>query len=497
LANENGKRINMKILLKLFSIKLLATILGVTYSILQVKYFGATRTIEIFFAAQSLIYLVTSLTQGGQLAEVFLPVFHQLNHKKEKLGYTGLNVIINRMLLFGTILIAIVFIFAPFFIQLLVPGFSEKDKEFATLIFRILLPYLYLQIFNSFFITVLNAEKKFGRAEFLSLTNTIINIASLIILYPYIKIWALVISLLLGKIVEFLFYITQLYKNQYRYKFILSIAEFDHKEFFKTMQSTLLYVGSTQIFSIVLTASISFLPEGTFAIFKYVQNLSNKVRSLFVQPFLTIFFTNYSLLLQKLKSVNKEFSKNVTSIFNINIIVLIGTILMGDLILDFIWGGKKFSHQDVKLAYIFLIFNILGVFISSISSIYRKMAVAHNKAKKLYFFWAFSQLLSAGITYLLIRNFKINGLLLIIPINTMLLGSVSYLIYKQTKNKLTYPFINKQNLINFSLIVFAILVKSNWTNYFNNKIENVIFLSLIVLLFSLYPMYTTYNILKK
>ena len=63
----------MKIIVKL-SLKLLASFLALAYSIIQVRYFGASRIIEIFFAAQSLIYLV-SLTQSGQLAEIFLPEF--------------------------------------------------------------------------------------------------------------------------------------------------------------------------------------------------------------------------------------------------------------------------------------------------------------------------------------------------------------------------------------------------------------------------------------
>ena len=245
----------MKVLLKLFSLKFIAALLGVGYSILQVRYFGASRTIEVYFAAQSLVYLVTSLTQSGQLAEIFLPEYHTLNTIKPKLGFQGLNVVINRMLLWATLIMGIVFILAPYFILMLVPGFSPIDQAEATLMFRILLPYLFLQVVNSFFITVLNAEQKFGRAEFLGLTNTIVNILVLIVLYPKMGIWALVVSLLLGKVIEFSFYIIQLKKIGFRYHFLFSIPEFDHGSFFKTMQSTFLYVGATQFYSFVLTVS--------------------------------------------------------------------------------------------------------------------------------------------------------------------------------------------------------------------------------------------------
>tara|TARA_R110002073_G_scaffold72537_1_gene177595 strand:- start:620429 stop:621898 length:1470 start_codon:yes stop_codon:yes gene_type:complete len=489
----------MKILLKLFSLKLVASLLGLIYSILQVRYFGASRTIEIYFAAQSLVYLVTSLTQSGQLAEVFLPEYHKLNTIKVGLGYKGLNVVINRMVLFGTILMVFIFVFANYFVNLMVPGFSQEDKDFAVLIFRILLPVLYLALMNSFYVTVLNAEERFGRAELLGLTNTIVNILVLIVLYPFIQLWALVISFILGKLIEFIFYVWQLFKNGYRFQWILSIPEFDHKSFFKTMQSTFLYVGATQVYNIVLTASISFLPEGVYAIFKYVQNLSNKIKGLFIQPFMTIFFTRYSILLQKSQSVLKEFNKNMLSVINVNVITIIGTILLGDFIIDLIWGGEKFSKANVQLAYIFLLFNGFAVLLGSLGNIYRKMAVAHGKAKKLYLYWVVTQLLSAFFSYLLIKHFKINGLYYIILINSVLMSIPSYIIYRTTKNALTFKLFSKDNIVAVILINIAVLVKYYFipSITIEYKMDSVFFAGVVVILLSLYPMLMTYRILKK
>lgn len=488
----------MKILLKLFSLKLIASILGLIYSIFQVRYFGASRTIEIYFAAQSLVYLVTSLTQSGQLAEVFLPEYHKLNIKKQHSGYDALNVVINRMLIYGSLLIFAVFIFAPFFVNILVPGFARPDKDLATLMFRVLLPYLYLQLMNSFFITVLNAEKKFGRAEVLGLTNSMVNILSLVLLFDILGIWALVVSLLLGKIIEFVFYFYQLFLNGYRYKPLLSTEGFDHRSFFQTMRSTFMYVGATQIYSFVLTASISFLPEGVFAVFKYVQNLANKISGLFVQPFLTIFFTAYSNLLHGAKAVSRTFSNNILSLINVNVITIIGSVLAGDLMIDYIWGGKKFGSEDVQLAYVFLLFNVMAILINSLGSIYRKMAVAHGKAKQLYSFWVIAQLLSAGFSYLLIRFFQTNGLFFIIPINAFLLGITSYLMYKTTADSEKFNFYNHRTLIGFGLVGMAVVLKYFLPRYLqvqNLHLLNVAFF-ILVFLMSLYPVFSTYKVLK-
>ncbi|WP_026776864.1 murein biosynthesis integral membrane protein MurJ [Polaribacter sp. Hel_I_88] len=488
----------MKTILKLFSLKLVTSILGVFYTVLQVRYFGASRIIEVYFAAQSLVYLVTSIVQSGQLSEVFLPEYHKLNSITKGLGFKGLNVVINRMLIWGTLIILGVFLFADIFINILVPGFSSEDKEQATLIFRILLPYLYFQIVNSFFITVLNAEKKFGRAEILGVTNTIVNILCLLLLYEIFGIWALVISLLLGKIIEFFFYINQLYKIGYKYSFDFKIDEFNHLSFFKTMGSTILYVGSTQIYSIVLTAGMSFLPEGTLAVFRYVQNLAVKVKGLFIQPFITIFFTQYSNLLKKSKSVTSEFKKNIHSILNVNSILIIGTILLGYEILDFIWGGDKFDEENLNLAYIFLLFNTLGIVFSSIGSIYRKMAVSHHKAKKLYSLWVISQLLSALFSYFLIKYFKVNGLYYIIPINALLMGVASYIVYLTTKKPLKFNFFNKKTFVLFLFILVACLLRFfiGKSKISFQEIYTILTLTLATLILCSLPLYLTYKIFR-
>ena len=485
--------------------RLIASILGLAYSVLQVRYFGASRTIEIYFAAQSLVYLVTSLTQSGQLAEIFLPVYHQLNHKSKGLGFLALNVVINRMLLYGSMLLMLMFFLAPHIISLLIPGFSASDKEFATLIFRALIPCIYLQFVKSFFVTVLNAEKKFGRSELLGLTNGIVSIVILLVLYPYVKIWALVISLLLGSIIEFIFYILQLYKIGFKYKFILSHVKFNHNIFFKSMHSTLLYVGSTQIYNIVLTSSISYLPEGTFAIYKYVQNFSTKIRSLFIQPFMTLFFTEYSLFVRKSKSVVVIFYNYISGIICMNSVIIIGSILLGEFIIYFIWGGKKFTLEDVHLAYVFLLFNALAMLLASIGGVYRKMAVTQGKARSLYSVWVVAQLLSALFGYLIIATYKVTGLYFIVPVNSFLLGLTSYVVYKTTHNAMVYNFITVNNIIIVCLIMLAASIKvfgfellnaDLIFDYVNDK-YSMIFYFIFTIILSSYPMFIIYKVFTK
>ena len=150
------------------------------------------------------------------------------------------------------------------------------------------------------------------------------------------------------------------------------------------------------------------------------------------------------------------------------------------------------------LLQLFLIFNIVGVLINSISTVYRKMAVAHGKGKQLYFFWVFAQLISAVLTYALISKFEIIGLLFIIPLNAFLMGVGSYVVYKKLENSIKYNFITRNNLIVFTLFSFAVLLKFCVLNYLIIYIKALIIPILIVItiVLSLYPLYKTYKLFK-
>ncbi|AUC79541.1 hypothetical protein CW736_09235 [Nonlabens sp. MB-3u-79] len=486
----------MKVLLKLFSLKFLAAILGVTFSILQIRYFGASRLIEIYFAAQSLVYIVTSLTQSGQLSEIFLPVYHQLNAIKARMGFKALNLILSRMLIFGLLLTVAVFFLTPYIIQLTVPGFEPSDQEFATLIFRVLLPYLLLQIINSFFINILNAEEKFGRAELLGLINSALNVLSLIVFFPYLGIWALVVSLLLGKCIEFLFYLVQLAKLGYKPAFIWRLEGFDHTEFFKAARSTVGYAVSTQTYTMVLTASISYLPEGSFAIFKYLQNLSSKIQNLVVQPFVTIFFTLYSKSLDSMDYLNDLFQKNMKSLLAINAFLIISIYLLGEQAIEVIWGGDKFQGDDVQLAYNFFQFNAIAILIGSINLMYRKMSVADGKGKMLYRYWTVSQLLSALFSYLLIYLFDINGLLFVIPMNVLLLTIATYIVYKKDSIILNFNYFDRDILILSALVFVAIFIQFYFEFEAKFSLEFFIRIFITTLLCS-YPIYLAIKTYRK
>lgn len=481
-------------LTKLTSINAITSLLGIAYSILQVRYFGASREIEIYFIAQNLLYVTVSLSQTGHLAEIFLPEFLRLEKSCENRGFTALSIIFNRFLLAAVAALVLFFIFAPYLTQLMAPGYSDADKELITSIFRILVPLLLCQIIVSFCRVVLNAKSRYGTPEVIVAITVMINIASLTLFYDTLGLWALVYAMIAGRLFEILFYLFEMHKLGYRHQFVWRIDDFDHQNFFHALKSTIVYVLCTAIFNFTLTASASFLPAGTYAIFRYVQALASKIFSLAIMPFITIFFTEYS----KNTGDNKLVNDYVRALISVNICMVMGGVVFGHSLLTLLWAGQKFDALSVDLAYIFLLTNIGALVITSLGNIYRKMAVALGYGRTLYNGWSLAQLLSAGAAVVLISTYKVHGLMSIIAVNFALLALASAFAFYQSEQKWRLS-IGRVDTLVFGVSVCA-AVYLHWRfgidAEFVFNADNWIFLASFVVLLGVYPILTIVKVMR-
>ena len=440
-------------------IKLIATGTAVIYSITQVHYFGTKEDIEVFFASSSLLYLIISLSQGGQLAEVFLPEYLRLktNHGKVA-ALQAFSVVTNWVLMFSVMVCIVGFFSTPYLIEAFVPGFSEEAKTTATLMFRTLIFVLIFQMISSFIFVLLNAEKIYGRTEAIGLINSIVSIGILVGFYRYFGIWCLVISLYLGKVVQMMLYTSLLKRINFTYYPIFRATHFDHRGFFKTLMATSLYVSSIQFYNFILTASISILPQGIYAVFKYTESIFVKTRGIVITPITTIFFTEFAEV-SKLKMQERQHVLTKYLAYSIMIGLLTASLVIsfGEPILAVLWADDYFEPPMIKLAYHFLVLNYLGLIAISVGGIFRKAVVSAGYTNTLYTIWSVGAVLAAGIAYMLIDAYQTDGLKWSIVTTAFILQGISITIYNikhtEYRNVFDWKEITKQLLV-VSIVTF-------------------------------------------
>ncbi|MGA2070539.1 MAG: lipid II flippase MurJ [Sedimentisphaerales bacterium] len=395
-------------------------VISVANSVVVAQFFGTGREVEIYFAASTLQTLILSLTQSGQIGEIFLPVYHRLRQASGvKVAQQAFSAILNWMLLFVFALALAMWLSASFFLRMLVPGFGADDQASGVIMFRWILPLLCIQVVFSLVQTLANAEKWFGRPESVAVGARLCIVISILLLAPSMGIWAMVVSMWISQSFQFLGYVWMLYRMGYRYSFVFSGREFSAWSIFRKMAVTFLYVGSTQIYQFGFNAGVSLLPQGTYAVFKYVQQLYEKTMVVLAVPISTVFFTHFSEALAKGSLKVKLLAQRaLTLCLGVSVLTITAVMAAGEPLLNALWGGKHFGTENLALAVKFLkLFYLLLSLWVGLNLITRKILMTLGFVRQVYLSGVLVQILSAICAWLLIRFFGIAGAMSVIFIN--------------------------------------------------------------------------------
>lgn len=449
-----------KIILKLTGLKLVASALGLLYSILQVRFFGASGEVDAFFIATSSVYLITSLLQGGQLAEVFLPEYlKQKTTNGSVSAHLLLSSILTRILVFGLGALLILSVVAPFIIELLGPGLETKYKSLSLNLFYISLPLLLLTLIASFTNTTLNAEQIYGRAEMTGLVSSLVSTSLLILFHNEMGVYILVYALLSGKIIDFLITLYFLRKIGYRYCFTWSVPNYNINLFFKVMLTTSGYVLTTQFNVTLMTAMSSFLPVGSISIFNYVQQLSSKARGIISGPVNTVFFSKFSTYVaEKRANLENYIKAPLMGLVVVYFLISCFIFLSGTEILQILWSKKQLSINEFSIAYLMLSLNFFGMIIGNAGQVFRKVSVAQGMASLLYKWWIIVQLFSILYTFISIYYFGINGLISFPLVNSTLMASVCF--YVAIKVGVNVKSLINKLFLTKSFIAFVVIIST-------------------------------------
>ena len=472
-------------------LKIIAAVTGLAYSVLQVRYFGANAAMDAYFVALTAVYVITSILQSGQLAEVFLPEYLKLKseHSADQ-AHQLFSALLNRGLVVMAVFSLVVSFLAPVIIQMLGVGLQQEYQILAIDFFRVALLIILLTLFSAFVNSALNAEHVYGRTELTGLINSLLSLILIVLFHQAVGLWILVYALLAGKVVELLTGIFFLNRAGVRYYPILRVAGYDLNRFLKVLFVTSGYVGATQLYTTVLTAVTSMLPEGVLSIFNYVKQLSTKGSGIVLTPISTIFFSKFATLVSQHKAnLTSYLTKPLMAILVIAGTMLALIVLVGNEMLSLLWSEKSLTPSNFKLAYLMLVLNFTGIFFSAVGGIFRKSAISMGAAKQLYARWIGVQLFCAASSYGIITASGIFGLVFILPLNMILMAAVS--IYSAYLEGIDVSALLKKLLFHNSgiLLLFVLAISTCSIFYLTLPLENNVIMSFAVKLLAIGALY--------
>ena len=380
--NQRSQRISSAALIVAF-FSLISRLFGLWRDRLLAGQFGASRTLDIYFAAFKVPDLVYNLLIVGAISSAFIPIFYErlTKDKNEAWQFAAnvLNVLIFALIIFSAVLM----IFAPQLINLVAPGFDSASKELAIKISRILFLSPLLLGISAFAAALLQAFSKFLITALAPIFYNLGIIFGIVYLTPRYGIWGLAHGVIIGALLHFLIQVPALAGTGFRLRALLNFKESGLIKMAKLWLPRTLSLLAFQINGVFLTAIASILATGSIAIFHFADNLRWVPIGIVGIAFSTAAFPAMSLSYAQGKKdlFLKRFSLAVKQAMFIVIPLSLFIFALRAQIVGIVLRTGNFNAQDAQLTAAMLGIFVFGIFAAALFPIFTRAFFAFQNTR--------------------------------------------------------------------------------------------------------------------
>ena len=492
----------------------LSRIFGFLRDILIANFLGAGFLADIFFVAFRFPNTFRRIFSEGALNSAFVPIYSKLvlGKEKDESGIFAGNII--AILTLSTLLIVIlVEIFMPYFLQLIAPGFIGDEEKFSQLIYisRIIFPFLVLISISSIYSSILNANGKFALSAALPIILNIILCLSLIISYYLSNNFLLFLSwgVIAAGIIQLIFLFFSIKSNKIVISFTLKASN-SVKGFFNLFFPSFFASGLLQI-NILIGTIIASYESGAVSYLYYADRIYQ----------LPLALVGIALGIALLPSISKKIKSNLLSEVHVtiektiqfalifSIPASVGLYFIPDIIVQVLFERGEFNSFATSQTSMALKMFSLGLVAFVLVKILTPVFFAYENAKLPFIISFFNLIINTSLSILLFYHVGFIGIAIATSISAWLNVLVLYVFLANKK----YFNLSRDMFYPVSVIICAsaalgfYLVCANYyySYYFQELLIykllgiSVILLSSIIVYFFLISFYKpfSYNQIKK
>jgi len=251
----------------------ISALLGLLRDRLLAGRFGAGEELDIYYAAFRIPNLVYGLLVSGGVIAAFLPVFSQYMQRNKKEAWKLTSNSLNVFLLFSIIICGLLFIFAPFLVRFIVPGFSPENRALTVLLTRIMfLSPIFFGVSN-IFASILQYFNHFIVFALSPIFYNLGIIFGILFLAPKYGVIGLAMGVVIGAFFHWIIQIPCALMNGFRYKPIFNFKSKGLRKIVRLMIPRMINSIATHFNLIVVTAIASTIGVGNISIFNFSEHL--------------------------------------------------------------------------------------------------------------------------------------------------------------------------------------------------------------------------------
>ena len=405
----------------------LGAVFGFVLQLLVAYYYGAGHQTDAFFMAQSTSDLLSKMLMGGSVTAIFIPLFIERLTKNNKQGAWDLALnITNTVGLIYVILIGIVFFFSTQFVHIIAPGFDPATTQLTAQLLQILLPSFFFLFMVEFATSMLQSLKHFGLPALLRIVTPSISIISIILFVHSIGIYALAVGVVLGSIIQLGLLVWGLLKEGMQYRFFVRLKDPALRSLFHLVYPFIFSVIATQGAGLVYRVLVSGLTEGSLSALKFAEKITQLVTIIFIN---SVTLVIYPLLSEKASALDtagmrSTIGRSMRLIVFTTLPLIITIAILRHPIVDVIYHHGSFTDQDANLTSLALLYLVLGLTTTGISSVLGHAILALKATRTAVAVTIASQIVAMGLFALLVPYMGVAGLALassLVPLSSALL----------------------------------------------------------------------------
>ncbi|MDO8530393.1 MAG: murein biosynthesis integral membrane protein MurJ [bacterium] len=329
----------------------LSAVLGLFRDRLLAGQFGAGNELDVYYAAFTIPDFIALILVFGAISSAIIPIFSTYLVDSEDDAWRYASNLLNIFLVFLIAVCLIFIVFAPFFVSLIAPGFSEEKRQMTALLMRIMFLSPVILGISNIVSGILQVFKRFLVTALAPLLYNLGIIIGILFFVPRFGLVGLAFGVVLGGLLHLLIQIPVFLDSGFSYR---PIFDFKHAGVVKTLKLMIprsLGLGAGQLNTIATTAIASTLATGSIAILNLANNLSAMVVNAFAVSLSTAIFPAMALTYSKenKKEFEKKFSSAFLQIIFFTIPISILIFILRAQIVRVILGTGKFGWMDTRL----------------------------------------------------------------------------------------------------------------------------------------------------
>ncbi len=396
---------------------LVSRLLGLVRDRMLAGSFGAGDTLDIYYAAFRAPDLVYNLLIMGALSAGFIPVFVSLWNKNEQNNQEAwrfVNSLLNILLIALLIVGALFFIFAPYLMRVITPGFIGEKFNLTVGLTRIMFLSPLLLGLSSVWGGVLQSLKRF---LVFSLTPIFYNLGiifGIIFLVPRFGIYGLAWGVALGALLHMIIQLPTLFSLGFKYQPVLDWRDKGVRRVARLMAPRTLTLAISQLNFVAITVLASFLAAGSLAIFNLAYNIWTFPLGILAASLATAAFP---VLAQSAAAKDKSgFAKTFSDTFRQILFLMIPAtallIVLRAQIVRVILGTGKFGWNDTILTINSLQYLTVGLFAEGLILLLVRGFFAFEDTKTPFWLGFISSIFRIGCAWFFALKMGVAGLAL-------------------------------------------------------------------------------------